>query len=129
MTVPIERVLGIQWCVESDTFKFNIQAKDQPPTRRGILSTVASIYDPLGFLAPFILIGKRILQVMCRKNIGWDEPLSDNLRPIWDRWKADFENLKAVQVPRSYKPHDFGKILSTELHHFSDASTSGYGHC
>ncbi|XP_077978095.1 uncharacterized protein LOC144433628 [Glandiceps talaboti] len=127
--LPIERALGIQWCVETDTFKFHIQAKDQPPTRRGILSTVASIYDPLGFLAPFILIGKGILQEMCRNGIDWDEPLPEKLRPRWERWKADFTNLRQIQIPRCYKPPNFGHIIAVELHHFSDASTSGYSQC
>lgn len=46
---------GIQWSSENDTFSFNIDAKDHPPTRRGLLSVVASLYDPLGFVAPFTL--------------------------------------------------------------------------
>ena len=46
--LPIKRVLGIQWCVNSDTFQFRLDLKDQPTTRRGILSTIASIYDPFG---------------------------------------------------------------------------------
>ena len=81
--LPIERALGIHWCVESDQFNFRITLKDQPPTRRGILSTVASMYDPLGFVAPFVLNGKRVLQEMCRQGTGWDDPLSDALRPRW----------------------------------------------
>ena len=60
--LPLERVLGIEWCIESDSFQFRIILKDKPFTRRGILSTVSSIYDPLGFAAPFLLEGKRILQ-------------------------------------------------------------------
>ena len=68
--LPIERALGIHWCVESDQFNFRITLKDQPPTRRGILSTVASVYDPLGFVAPFVLNGKRVLQEMCRQGTG-----------------------------------------------------------
>lgn len=63
--IPLERVLGIHWSIEGDSFRFNNTLKDQPATRRGILSTVASIYDPLGFLAPYVLKGKRILQDMC----------------------------------------------------------------
>ncbi|XP_050413224.1 uncharacterized protein LOC126827753 [Patella vulgata] len=51
--LPMERVLGIQWCIESDCFQFHITLNDKPLTRRGILSTVCSIYDPLGFIAPF----------------------------------------------------------------------------
>ena len=57
--LPIERALGVQWCVESDTFKFRITVKDKPLTRRRILSVVSSIYDPLGFAAPFTLTAKK----------------------------------------------------------------------
>jgi len=60
--LPMERALGVQWCIQSDTFQFRITLKDRPCTRRGILSTVSSIYDPLGFIAPVLLEGKSILQ-------------------------------------------------------------------
>lgn len=54
--LPIEYAVSVQCCVESDTFGFHIVVKEKPLTRRGILSTVSSIYDPLGFAAPFTLI-------------------------------------------------------------------------
>ncbi|XP_022085513.1 uncharacterized protein LOC110976501 [Acanthaster planci] len=127
--LPMERALGIKWCVESDMFHFHIETKDQTPTRRGILSTVASIYDPLGFLAPFVLIGKGVLQEMCHNGVSWDDPLPDDLRPRWEKWKNDLLNLKQIQIPGCYKPNDFGKVIAVELHHFSDASTRGYGQC
>ena len=50
-----ELPIGVQWCVESDTFRFRITNKDKPLTRRVILSIVSSIYDPLGFAALFTL--------------------------------------------------------------------------
>ena len=46
--LPVERALGIQWCVELDTFQFWLVLNDRPLTRRGILSTSNSVYDPLG---------------------------------------------------------------------------------
>lgn len=49
----LERALGIYWHLKHDHFKFRVIIKDQPATRRGILSTVASLFDPLEFLAPF----------------------------------------------------------------------------
>lgn len=125
-TLPIEGVLGIQWCVETDMFSFMVQPKEQAPTRRGILSAVASIYDPLGFISPFVLPGKLVLQEMCRTGINWDQPLSENLRP---RWNADCLNLTRIKIPRCFHPPDFGNIIRRELHHFSDASNSGYGQC
>ena len=127
--LPTERALGIQWCVETDMFNFHIQSKDHSLTRMGILSSVASIYDPLGFLAPFVLIGKGILQEMCQNGVVWDDPLPDRLRPRWEKWNDDLSNLKEIHIPRCYVPNGFGKVVSVELHHFSDASTHGYGQC
>ncbi|XP_065926161.1 uncharacterized protein [Magallana gigas] len=34
-TLPIDRALGVQWCVENDVFCFKMDIKDQPLTRRG----------------------------------------------------------------------------------------------
>ena len=72
--LPLERALGIEWCIKSDSFQFRIILKDKPFTKQGILSTVSLIYDPLGFAAPFLLKGKRILQELA------DHP-EDRLEP------------------------------------------------
>ena len=127
--LPIERALGVQWCVESDTFQLRITLKDQPLTRRGILSTVSSVYDPLGFVAPVILAGKQILQQMCANNNDWDSPLSDELKSRWEIWRTSLFHLEHLRVQRCYKPPNFGPVKSVELHHFADASTVGYGQC
>ena len=74
-TLPMERALGIYWCVESDTFNFRITLKDSYRSRRGILGTIRSIYDPLGLPAPFLLKGRRILQEVTKLNGSWDEEL------------------------------------------------------
>nr|XP_017209156.1 uncharacterized protein LOC101887079 [Danio rerio] len=126
---PLERALGIYWSLEQDNFKFRITVKDQPATRRGILSIVASLFDPLGFLAPFVLKGKTILQEMCRSGMGWDDNLPADLQSAWEHWKADVVNLEKIEVPRCIVPSGFGRIIRREIHHFSDASMSGYGQC
>ncbi|XP_026094281.1 uncharacterized protein LOC113066585 [Carassius auratus] len=125
----VERALGIQWCVASDKFHFRVLVKENPFTRRGVLSTVASIFDPLGFVAPFILVGKRTLQKMCQDKLGWDEPLPDDFKPHWEAWLRDLHNLSLVKIPRCYVPSTFKDVQQYELHHFSDASVSGYGVC
>ena len=58
-SIPVKHALGVQRCVETDLFQFRITLQDKPLTRHSILSTVSSVYDPLGFLAPFILTGKQ----------------------------------------------------------------------
>ena len=80
--LPIERASGVRWDVESDTFGFKISANNRPASRRGILSVVSSVYDPLGFAAPFTLPVKALLQDLCCKNFGWDEPISRGVLPI-----------------------------------------------
>ena len=60
--VSVERVLGIHWCVENDTLGFRINLQSDPITRRSMLATISSIFDPLGIAGPFVLQGKRILQ-------------------------------------------------------------------
>ena len=125
--MPIERALGIQWCVESEVFEFRIILNDKPPTRRGILSTVSSVYDPLGFAAPFILPAKKILQDVCREDIGWDEEVSEEYRIRWGRWLNELPLLEKVRVRRCVKPPEFGTIVSRQIHIFSDASVTGYG--
>ena len=127
--LPVERALGVQWCIESDTFKFRITLKDRPCTRRGILSTVSSIFDPLGFVAPLLLDGKIIVQELCKEGADWDDPVPEQVKSRWEQWRTELQVLEKFSIPRCYKPEDFGQVVGTELHHFSDASTKGYGQC
>lgn len=127
--LPIERTLGMQWSVASDEIRFSLAPGDHPSTRRGILSIVASLFDPLGLISPFILTGKKILQEMCRKGTGWDDPIPTELGPRWDAWKRDLQNLKQLAIPRCYCPKNLSDISRVQLHHFSDASLKGYGMC
>ena len=127
--LPVERALGVQWCVESDTLQFKNEMSERPATRRGVLSAISSIFDPLGLLSPFVLEGKRILQELCKQRTSWDEKIPDNLLPRWEKWQRNLPLLNALQLRRCYKPQVFGKIKTVELHNFSDASSYGYGQC
>ena len=87
--LPVERALGVQWRVESDTLQFKIELSDRPLTRRGVLATVSSAFDPLGVLSPFVLLGKKILQQLCREAKDWDETIPEHLLQEWGRWPKD----------------------------------------
>ncbi|XP_022102427.1 uncharacterized protein LOC110985605 [Acanthaster planci] len=128
-SLPVERALGIQWCIESDTFQFRITLKDQPLTKRGVLSTVCSVYDPLGLVAPVVLVGKQILQSLCKDQADWDDPLPDPVRSRWEQWRSSLIHLQDLKVSRCFRPEDFGDVKSIEVHHFSDASNTGYAQC
>ncbi|XP_068704372.1 uncharacterized protein [Montipora capricornis] len=70
--LPIERALGVHWCIESDAFKFRIELKDKPCTRRGILATISTIFGPLGPIAKieeeFMSKSRRPLRIVSRSH-------------------------------------------------------------
>jgi len=125
--LPVERALGLKWDVETDTLSFATCVKEKPMTRRGMLSVVSSVFDPLGFLNPFILPAKRIVQDLCRRKVGWDDQLSVEDEQSWTRWLKDLRTLDQLRHSRCLKPVDFGIVAAAELHHFSDASRDAYG--
>ena len=125
--LPVERALGVQWNVASDQFGFSIVIKDRPATRRGLLSIISSVYDPLGFATPFILNAKLILQDLCRNKYGWDDKIPDEFLYRWQAWLQELPKLEQVTIDRCFKSPDLGEITSCQLHHFSDASQQGYG--
>ena len=126
--LPLERALGVQWCVESDQLKFRITISEKPLTRRGILSTVSSIYDPLGIAAPFTFVAKKLLQDLCRdKTIGWDSEIPNKYLVRWAQWRRELPMLEKFALDRCVTPPGFGDVISQEVHIFSDASSTGYG--
>lgn len=119
-SLPIERALGLQWCVDSDNFNINLSQK--PHTRRGMLSVISSIFDPLGFLAPLILPAKQLLQELCLP-----QPLPQPVSDRWMEWTNSLERIKGFSVSRCLKPKGYGATKCAKLHHFADASEDGYG--
>ena len=104
--LPVQRSLDTYWCIETDTIGFRIELKDKPLTRRGILSTVSSVYDPLGIVAPVILVGKQLLQELCHDGIEWDDPVPSHVHSQWEKMEVrtpppgkDYD-CKMCQAPR-----------------------------
>ena len=79
-SLPTETALGVLWNIEEDIFTFKVNMKEKPKTRRDMLSTLSNVYDPLGFVAPFILQGRRILQHLCEKSLQSDEIVPQSIQ-------------------------------------------------
>ena len=125
-SMPVQRSLGTYWCIESDTFGFRIELRDKPVTRRGILSAISSVYDPLGAVSPVILNGKQILQALCRQNVNWDDPIPTDILPLGEM-ASRAPPFRETNVSSLLKPSEFGDPVKTEIHSFSDASDHGIG--
>ena len=105
--LPIERSLGAFWNIETDQFVFKIRIKDKPLTRRGMLSVVSSVYDPLGFICPFLLPAKAILQDLCRRQLGWDDAIPDEHVVSWKQWLEE--------LPKLGQPNDASSLRNLKM--------------
>ena len=124
--LPTERTLGVLWDIESDCLRVDIQIRDHPKTKRGVLSTLSTVYDPLGFVSPYVLSARRLFQELCKQEKGWDESLPRYIEKQWGRWLDDLPVIKELNIPRCIMP-DKSTVKEVQLHHFCDASQYGYG--
>lgn len=70
-----------------------------------------------------------MLQSLCRKVVDWDDPVPDSLPCQLETRRSELPLLEQMEVPRYFRPVELGDLKTTELHHFSDASTNGYAQC
>ena len=132
--LPEQQSLGLLWNIDIDAFTIKVVKPEKPFTRRGMMSTVFSVFDPLGIAAPVVIVGRIMLQQIVAMNratkepvIDWDDPLPKELWAKWFNWCGDLHLPEGVQVPRCYVPSGFGPVTRRELHAFSDASQKGLG--
>ena len=120
--LPTQRSLGLSWNLTSDCFTFAVPELDKPYTRRGVLSVINSLYDPLGFVAPVTIVGKVLLKSMVMENCGWDEPLPDRFLSEWKDWAESLKCLQQLSLPRIFCNLSLSLTTYRELLLFSDAS-------
>ncbi|UYV81867.1 hypothetical protein LAZ67_20002729 [Cordylochernes scorpioides] len=117
-------VLGLQWQPRTDGFTFKgIALPLNSMTKRGILSQVAKIFDPLGWISPFTTTIKLILQELWKTGLEWDDPIPEELRRKLTLINQDLPSLEHIQIPRCVVPGNFMKV---EFHGFCDASQKAY---
>lgn len=103
-TLPMERKLGLQWDVNSDTFGFSVGNVDKPVTRRVVLSVLSSVFDSPGLVAPYLPPMKSLFQETCRKGLQWDDALSGKRAEERKRWVSSLRTLSLHSVSRPLKP-------------------------
>ena len=117
------KVLGLNWKSEQDTLhviakRFNEMGP--ATTKRQVLTTIASLFDPLGLLSPTTIEMKLFLQKLWINGQQWDDELSDSLKDEWKTITAKAENLDDIAIPRF-----IGSEL-LEMLCFCDASGKAY---
>ena len=101
-----EKVLSVKWNCESYTFHLDLaliaeKAEGLEPTKRNVLSLLASLFDPLGLISPVTVSMKILFQEICSSKLDWDETLTGEIKGKWVKWVKDLfqtGKLKPVGV-------------------------------
>eukprot|EP00112_Aurelia_sp_Birch-Aquarium-sp1_P002538 Seg128.14 transcript_id=Seg128.14/GoldUCD/mRNA.D3Y31 product="hypothetical protein" protein_id=Seg128.14/GoldUCD/D3Y31 len=100
------KVLGISWDNERDTLEFDLGkvgkeiGKTSQATKRGILSTLASLFDHHGLVSPVAVSAKILFQELCLEKLGRDDPLPEDKCVRWETWLKDLKCTNTISIPR-----------------------------
>ncbi|XP_046973670.1 uncharacterized protein LOC124540249 [Vanessa cardui] len=119
------KVLGISWNKTTDSFEYTLQLPNlcERITKRKVLSDIARLYDPMGWISPVIITAKIFIQKLWKAKLDWDENLPTELYKEWCSFRQDLHNVRNIVIPRWLQSHKDDKI---ELHAFADASQAAY---
>ena len=116
-------VLGLKWNQRSDTLVVSRgvnRSVTEPVTQRLVLSRVASIFDPIGLVAPYTIKARLMLKEVWRlHDQQWDEVLSEELTEEFLHWSKALPEVSTLELQRCYFSEP---VESHELHVFGDSS-------
>ncbi|XP_074107213.1 uncharacterized protein LOC141532660 [Cotesia typhae] len=115
------KILGMYWSPQRDYFSFknSTPCKAQRYSKRSILSEIAQIFDPLGFLSPLIIQTKMFMQELWLVKLSWDSPLPETFCKRWKAFTHQLAMINCIKIPRWIHS---STNSSLEIHGFSDAS-------
>lgn len=118
------KTLGIAWNNMRDEFQYSINLPEQPVvTKRTIASDISKLFDPMGWLAPTIILGKVFLQKLWLSGVTWDQEVPRTLKEDWLKYRSELPGLSEIKIERWLNTTKNTKL---ELHGFSDASIMAY---
>ena len=125
------KFLGFKWCQSSDRIGVFVEksvtgGKGEKPTKRLILKTLATIFDPLGLVSPLTIRLKIWLQELWKIKVDWDKVLEQEAVIRLQQIITELRSSGNIMVDRPLKAENCQPI-KRELHAFSDASMAAYG--
>ncbi|KAL0881109.1 hypothetical protein ABMA27_002231 [Loxostege sticticalis] len=106
-----ERILGLIWYPKEDELGFDVSLKripesviqgKQKPTKRLMLRVIMSVFDVLGFLSPFTIQGRIMLQDTWKLNVGWDDLVPEDIYKKWCQWIDTLKVINQIRIPRCH---------------------------
>lgn len=117
------KILGLQWIPATDSFSYSVCTFSSNCTKRSLLSDIARLFDPLGFLSPLIMVAKSIIQQLWSLGLDWDDKVPEAIERVWARFQSEMWLISHLTIPRNL---NLNSLAFYELHLFCDASEKGY---
>ncbi|CAB0030524.1 unnamed protein product [Trichogramma brassicae] len=118
-------VLGLVWEPQADRFYFNVSMTPLTGaiTKRKVLSRIAGLFDPSGWISPSLIPLKIFMQSLRLLTKEGDVALPDAETAQWRAYEDDLQGLPSISIPRW---SGVTKSARLELHGFADASKLAY---
>lgn len=125
------KTLGLYWDPRTDAYQYKISNRnytnDLAMSKRKVLSTIATIYDPLGLIGPVIVTAKILMQKLWQHKLEWDDLLPAQLKEEWGNYLKELTDIENIKIPRRIIGVENNNEI--EMHGFADASICAYGAC
>ena len=76
--LPLVKTLGVIWSPSSDQFFFSAAPLvEKSFDKKEVMSKISTLFDPLGFVMPFAVTTKILMQEVWISGIDWDDQLPE----------------------------------------------------
>ena len=125
--LPATKTLGVLWnAIHEKFFSWHsLQLDGFEFTKRNVLKKTATVFDPFGFLSPYVVISKLLMQKAWLEAGTWDDLLPEHHQQEWIKWFQELNDLELMKIPRCLKDR-VAKMVELSIHTFTDASESAY---
>ena len=92
--VSAVKTLGLWWRAEGDIFEFKSSLSVvEKITKRIWLSKISTLFDPLGFITPFTIRARILVQQIWVKGYTWDEVVDNEIKCACLAWLKELSQL------------------------------------
>lgn len=119
-------VFGLHWDAYKDElfYRISVPNGEHLPSKRIISSEIGKLFDPIGNLAPILVVAKSIMQCTWEHpGKDWDAPVSEELQKRWLTFRNALPQLERLRIPRW---SGASRNSKSKLFGFGDASKSAY---
>lgn len=124
----VVKTLGLKCDIISDKLTFLCPPFNESElcTKRKILSFIGRMFDPLGLIAPIIILFKIYMQKLYALKLDWDSIVPSQEMVEFNKLLLSLKDMKAIEVPRCVTSTE---VESIQIVGYADASFKGFGCC